>query len=69
MLAQVMTVTAIGVLIYIMCLALDKKLVGYLVALVAVFTIVSLVAETVAPTVRDWQQKKVKMEKFLDKLP
>lgn len=69
MLAQIMAITAIAVLVWIICLALDKKLVGYLVVLVAVFTIVSMVAEKIAPTVHSWQDKKAKVERFIDKMP
>lgn len=65
MLAQILSIISIGVLVYIMCLALDKKLIGYLVALVTVITVVGMVAEAVAPIVRDLQDKKATIEKYI----
>lgn len=69
MLAQLLLIISIGVLVYVICIALDQKLVGYLVVLLAFLTAVSLIAQEVTPIIKDMQEKKQKVEKFIEKLP
>ncbi|MDA8212132.1 MAG: hypothetical protein M0021_09685 [Clostridia bacterium] len=69
MLAELMAIATLAVLIYVICLVLDKKLVGYLVILLATITAVNLIAKELSPVIQDLEQKKARVEKWIDKLP